>query len=393
MSTLSKMATDETFREVADLLFGGGADELISKMNPEGADLSSRAQKRKKQERTQAQVGLASNVIGLAAAVGGTKDAYQHNKGVKATKVGSKYRPPAIKVSRGTKALAAGALGLQVANVAGDAVANRVLARSAKKDPNVKGGAQTTARVATKKVQDIHKNLERQRFNEAAAAKKGMKPNYLTLTGGATSRGKLKPIRKSLNMAKDIPEAAGPGSGGKLTRVSPMQNPRQGKTAQKFAAGHFKKLPIAQGKQKIKKSAEVLDVKWEGEISKVNADKRQVFGWASIVELNGEPVVDLQGDYISIDEVEKSAYEYVHKSRKGGDMHLRDDFGAPKVGSHMIESMVVTEEKKKALGLPDTAPTGWWVGYQVNDDELWAKVRSGERTGFSIHGRGVRTPA
>ena len=46
----------------------------------------------------------------------------------------------------------------------------------------------------------------------------------------------------------------------------------------------------------------------------------------SVVEVNGEPVVDLQGDYISVDEMEKAGYEYVMKSRKGGDMHLRDDW-------------------------------------------------------------------
>ena len=101
-------------------------------------------------------------------------------------------------------------------------------------------------------------------------------------------------------------------------------------------------------------------------------------------------MVDLQGDYISIDEVERSAYEYVHKSRKGGDMHLRDG-DQPVVASNMIESFVVTPEKKQALGLPESAPTGWWVGFQVNDPDLWSKVKSGQRTGFSIHGRGVRT--
>ena len=60
------------------------------------------------------------------------------------------------------------------------------------------------------------------------------------------------------------------------------------------------------------------------------------------------------------------------------------------IASNMIESFVVTQEKKQALGLP-RAPTGWWVGFQVNDPELWSKVKSGQRTGFSIHGRGVRS--
>lgn len=317
MSEVSKLlATDQTFREVADLLFGDGATELIAKMSPDGADLHSPGAAKKKRERTEARIGLASNVVGLAAGVAGTRDAYQSFKQHKQTKTGARLLS-STKVSGKTKALTGGLLGLQVANVAGDAVANRVLARSAKKDPNVQGGTRTTVRVAqgeAKKVKD-----------------------KVTKRGGA-----LKPC--------------------------PEKN-----------------------KKPVEKSDEI-DVRWEGEFSKVDTEKRQVFGWASIVELDGEPVVDLQGDYIAIDEVEKSAYEYVHKSRRGGDMHLRDG-SEPVVKSHMIESFVVTPEKKAALGLPEEMPVGWWVGYQVNDDELWGAVKDGKRTGFSIHGRGVRTPA
>src|SRR6185503_10016795 len=96
-------------------------------------------------------------------------------------------------------------------------------------------------------------------------------------------------------------------------------------SGEKYGKGYFKQISGKLGKTKnnevsAKKNVvqkQDLDVVWEGEFSKVNADKQQVFGWASIVEMNGEPVVDLQGDYISIDEVEKSGYEYVMKSRKG----------------------------------------------------------------------------
>ena len=88
--------------------------------------------------------------------------------------------------------------------------------------------------------------------------------------------------------------------------------------------------------------------------------------------------------------MEKAGYEYVMKSRKGGDMHLRDNW-EPIQKSEMIESFIVTAEKREAMGLPDSVPTGWWVGFQVQDPEVWAKVKSGERTGFSIHGHGKRT--
>lgn len=146
--------------------------------------------------------------------------------------------------------------------------------------------------------------------------------------------------------------------------------------------------------QSVHKS-EIADVTWTGVIAKVDADKRQVFGWASVSAINGEEVVDLQGDVVPIDEIEKSAYEYVIKSRKGGDMHRRMskfDQGGPLHTADMIESFVVTPEKLEKMGLPsDALPHGWWVGYHVNDDKQWEMVKSGERAGFSIHGKGTRT--
>lgn len=134
-----------------------------------------------------------------------------------------------------------------------------------------------------------------------------------------------------------------------------------------------------------------VDVVWAGEFAKSDEDKRQVFGWASIVEIGGEPVVDLQGDIIAPDELERAAYDYVHKSRVGGDEHQRDGDQPMHVGN-MIESVVFTPEKIAKMGLPDDFPVGWWVGYKVEDDATWDAIKRGDRTGFSIHGRGRRTP-
>lgn len=58
----------------------------------------------------------------------------------------------------------------------------------------------------------------------------------------------------------------------------------------------------------------------------------------------------------------------------------------------MIESFLVTPEKIEKMGLPESMPLGWWVGYQINDDATWNDVKSGKLTGFSVHGRGKRTP-
>ena len=129
--------------------------------------------------------------------------------------------------------------------------------------------------------------------------------------------------------------------------------------------------------------------KVEAKVSKALEDKRQVYGWASITEMDGKPVVDLQGDYVTIEEIEKAAHSYISKSRKGGDMHLRNG-EEPKHVADLIESVVITPEKKEALGLPAESPTGWWVGFQVHDEATWNLVKKGDRPMFSIHGSGRR---
>jgi len=136
------------------------------------------------------------------------------------------------------------------------------------------------------------------------------------------------------------------------------------------------------------------DLTLEGTISKVDPDQRQAFGWASVTELNGEEVVDLQGDTMTTDELEKAAYNYVLDSRVGGAMHERLSKDAPRQIGTLIESMVFTDEKIAKMGLPETTPRGWWIGFQVEKgpagDEAWDKVKKGKYTSFSVHGVGKR---
>ena len=128
-----------------------------------------------------------------------------------------------------------------------------------------------------------------------------------------------------------------------------------------------------------------------GQISKIDDDKRQVFGWASVTDLNGEPVVDHQDDWMAAEELEKAVYDYVLKSRVGGTMHERVGKSQPKATSEMIESFVITPEKIEKMGLPEgSLPLGWWTGFQVRDEDTWRDVKKGKLTSFSIHGVGKR---
>lgn len=122
-------------------------------------------------------------------------------------------------------------------------------------------------------------------------------------------------------------------------------------------------------------------------IVKIEDDKRLVFGWASVVKTaDGKILLDRQDDYIDSDEeLEKSAYDYVLHSRDGGEMHVR------KGVSTLVESVVLTKEKQEALGIePGTVPTGWWIGFKVNDEGVWDQVKKGDYMGFSVHGTGRR---
>lgn len=118
-------------------------------------------------------------------------------------------------------------------------------------------------------------------------------------------------------------------------------------------------------------------------ILKIDEEKRQAFGWASIaVRVDGETVVDFQQDILLAEDLEQAAYEYVALYGSAGEMHLRKDV------AKLIESVVFTEEKAVAMGIPTgiVPQGGWWVGYHVEDEAVWEKIKSGEYAMFSIEG-------
>lgn len=178
-----------------------------------------------------------------------------------------------------------------------------------------------------------------------------------------------------IKMGPDSSEVHVPSAGAK---------PRRGRFVKKTAAMDVRGIPSPMAKSDDKHA-----VTWDVKFSKMDEDKHEVFGWASVVELDGKPVVDRQGDWITPDEIEKAAYKYVLDSRKGGHQHKREG-DSPFHASNMIESIVFTPEKIAKMGLPTDFPVGWWVGYKVHDDETWAKIKNDEVTGFSIHGSGKR---
>lgn len=127
-------------------------------------------------------------------------------------------------------------------------------------------------------------------------------------------------------------------------------------------------------------------VKGRFSVAKANDDQMLAFGWASVaIRTDGEQIEDWQGDIIDPEDLEQAVYDYVQFYGDGGEMHERG--GVAK----LVESVMFTKEKTKAMGIPDgTVPEGWWIGFRVIDPDVWDKVKDGTYSMFSIEGTGER---
>lgn len=117
-------------------------------------------------------------------------------------------------------------------------------------------------------------------------------------------------------------------------------------------------------------------------IAKVDEEQRLVFGFASAAS-----IVDLQGDVIQPDVLEKAAYTFVKNARAANVMHE-----GPVIGV-CVESMFITQAKADLMGIAAEHVGKWWTGYHIPDDDAWENVKSGRTRAFSIEGRGKRVPA
>lgn len=281
--------------------------------------------------------------------------------------------------------LAVGALGLHSAELVGDSIAARALHDQRKEikkalgdivdarrrgiistDTAIDMADRLVSKVSTPDSDDIHRAAEAiapmipsKKFQMARQGYEAAKP---TLDAGTkATKGAVAIGRKGVKLARKP----------KAEPVTPVEGlPEEGRPIVAKADGPM--------------------ITWQGEIAKMDSAKRQVFGFAMVTHIDGEPVIDRQGDFTPLEEIEKAAYTYVIESRKGGDMHARDG-DKPLHTSDLVESFVITPEKLQQMGLEENAlPHGWWVGFKVNDDKQWQDVVEKRRTGFSIHGSGRR---
>lgn len=119
-------------------------------------------------------------------------------------------------------------------------------------------------------------------------------------------------------------------------------------------------------------------------ITKTDDSQQRVFGWSTVSEVGGVLTEDLQNDVIEPAVLEEAVYDFLLHSRQSGEMHTGIGKG------QIIESVVFTPEKLQAMGFECEPFTKHWIGVQFEDPEVYKRCRSGEYTGFSIQGTGVR---
>jgi hypothetical protein len=114
-------------------------------------------------------------------------------------------------------------------------------------------------------------------------------------------------------------------------------------------------------------------------IIKADDERHLVYG---VVYEPGIP--DSHGDWMSAAQIERMAHRFLAKGQVRNVDHQHD---LKDSGSTVVESFIARD------GDTDFPVGSWVIGAHVPDPKLWQMVKSGEISGFSRYGAGVRTPA
>lgn len=102
------------------------------------------------------------------------------------------------------------------------------------------------------------------------------------------------------------------------------------------------------------------------------------------------PILDSQGDWISLEELEKTANRFMKEKKENCfDINHKGE----SYSFEILESDVV--EQPEGLEKYGTMiPWGaWYMTVHITDDSIWEKIRSSELTGFSPMGTGNKREA
>ena len=97
---------------------------------------------------------------------------------------------------------------------------------------------------------------------------------------------------------------------------------------------------------------------------------------------------DLQEDYMTAEDIEATAHNYMLNARKIGSMHEREIHAAP------VESYIAPLDFEfdggQQYGPQKVKKGAWIIGIKVFDPDEWAKVEDGTYQGVSVGGMGLR---
>ena len=103
-----------------------------------------------------------------------------------------------------------------------------------------------------------------------------------------------------------------------------------------------------------------------------------VFGFAMVSKVGGQEYYDTQGDHIPEDAMIKASVDFMENGRIAKEMHQGDAEGT------VPFAIPITSELRKFIA--ETDMTGLLIGMRPSN-EMMAKFKSGEFTGFSIGGK------
>jgi len=175
---------------------------------------------------------------------------------------------------------------------------------------------------------------------------------------------------------------------GKLTADGPMETQAYRFDKDKFTSAEartwlkdhdLKPISFEEAVTKADDAAtdEVLSKGYYCPIIKMVDERREV----TAIVLKPE-TVDAQGDVISKEVIERTAHRFMSNYRKTSELgYMHRDFGKD---MDVVESYIAPAPM---MIVGKTVPEGSWVmTVKVNDDTIWAEVKAGLITGFSIGG-------
>ena len=135
----------------------------------------------------------------------------------------------------------------------------------------------------------------------------------------------------------------------------------------------------------VVQESETLIKALERDVRVCKAEERYVLGIVLEPQDPNDPR-DTQGDVYTAEEVRKAAHLFMEQYRNIGIQHS----GLVNDKVKILETWIQHEDT--FIGGQEVKAGSWLMAVRVLNDELWEAVKAGLITGFSIGGRGKRTP-